>query len=265
MKKVKKENLKEKEFGIQEISELLNISQSALRYYEKKNLITTLRDEMSNYRKYSYMTLIELTDIIMYRNLGISVNQLPNMLCATVNEEEKVLEERIDKTEDEIQDLFYILKRLKYYRRKIQKYRRLKETGYQIVKKPEIEKIVEFPFSDPEYMNLYIENPDRYAGAIMFTDIFEPESCQNAIIKDVVEPHDYVLWNVRDHKCRYLECLMKGEYAHARNGDQTRHIEYMKEHDLTPGFAIGEYLIAEYDENEKKKYDYYHLWIQIIE
>lgn len=257
--------MKEKEYGIQEIADLLNISQSALRYYEKKNLITTLRGETSNYRKYSYRTLIELSDIILYRNLGIPVNELSNMLCATVDKEERVLEEAIDKTEDELQNLFDTLKRLKHYRRRVQKFKQLKERGYRIIEKPEMDKIVEFPFSDPAYMNLYISNPEQYACAIMFTDSMNPESCKNAIIKDIVEPHDNVLWDVKKHKCRYLECLMKGEYAHARNGDLEQHVKYMKEHNLTPGFAIGEYLIAEYNEYEEKKYDYYRLWIQILE
>lgn len=260
-----KENLDNMEFGIQEMADLLNVSQSALRYYEKKNLITTLRGETSNYRKYSYRTLIELSDIIMFRNLGIPMNRLPDMLCATVDEEEKVIEEAIDKTEDELQDLFDSLKSLKYYRRKIQKYKQLKENKYRIVEKPEMEKLVEFPFADPEYMNLYIGNPQRYASAVIFSDSMESESCKNAIIKDVAEPHDIVLWDAKEHKCRYLECILKGEYARARNGDLDQHIKYMKEHNLRPGFAIGKYLIAEYDEQEKKKYDYYHLWIQIIE
>ncbi len=260
-----KESWGKMEFGIQEIAELLNVSQSALRYYEKKGLITTLRNETSNYRKYSFRTLIELSDIIMFRNLGISVNQLPDMLRATADDEEKAVEAVLDKTEDELQDLFDILKSLKHYRRRIQKFKQLKESGYRIVEKPEIETIVEFPFSDPKYMNLYVGNPQQYAFAIMFTDGTDSDSIRNAIIKDVVEPHDIVLWDAKKHKCRYLECLMKGEYAHARDGDFNKHIAYMKEHNLTPGVAIGKYLIAEYDEQEKKKYDYYHLWIQIIE
>ncbi len=39
---------------IKKISEMLNISQPTLRYYEQEKLISPIRDKESNYRKYNF-------------------------------------------------------------------------------------------------------------------------------------------------------------------------------------------------------------------
>ena len=75
------ENNIKQSFSIGEIAELLNIPTSTLRFWEKKGLFSIPKSD-NRYRMYSYLDLIQIADIIFYRNLGVPVNESPSPLAA---------------------------------------------------------------------------------------------------------------------------------------------------------------------------------------
>lgn len=69
-----------KKFTIGEVANLLGLTIDAVRFYEKKGLVHPSINPQNKYREYSDHTILELLDIIYYRNLGLSISEIERIL-----------------------------------------------------------------------------------------------------------------------------------------------------------------------------------------
>lgn len=71
---------------IGEVSKLFDISTETLRFYESEKIIEPKRDSDSNYRIYSTWDILHLMECIKYRNLGMSLKDIANLIhCENIN------------------------------------------------------------------------------------------------------------------------------------------------------------------------------------
>ena len=64
------------EYKIKEVSEITNISQSKIRYYEKKGLLPEFKRDKNNIRVFSEKDIELLNLIRCLRNIGMSVKEI---------------------------------------------------------------------------------------------------------------------------------------------------------------------------------------------
>ena len=84
--------MKELNFTIGEALKLLNITEGTIRNYEKKGLITSKRQENNIYRRFTYKDLNRIETVRKYRNLGISLSDIKEILFSNTPEDtEKLL------------------------------------------------------------------------------------------------------------------------------------------------------------------------------
>lgn len=69
-----------KNFSINETAKLFDITTNKLRFYEKKGLIKSLRDNKNNYRYYTKEHLVRIQTILMYRALNFSIEDIKNIM-----------------------------------------------------------------------------------------------------------------------------------------------------------------------------------------
>lgn len=74
---------------IKEVENLLEIPRATVRFYEKEGLITPTRGENS-YREYSETDVANLKKIIIFRKLGLSVEDIRNVLNGEVPLQEQL-------------------------------------------------------------------------------------------------------------------------------------------------------------------------------
>lgn len=80
-------------FSIGAIARKFNISRTTLLYYEKKGLLVPTRRLPSNYRTYSIVDCEKLALIKTYRNAGIPIEEIKNLLDPLASEKRtKILE-----------------------------------------------------------------------------------------------------------------------------------------------------------------------------
>lgn len=60
---------------IQDVEKILNIPRANIRFYEKEGLISPERKQ-NGYREYSKDDLIQLKRIIVFRKIGVSINDI---------------------------------------------------------------------------------------------------------------------------------------------------------------------------------------------
>ncbi|NLB89682.1 MAG: MerR family transcriptional regulator, partial [Clostridiales bacterium] len=61
------------ESNIGEVAKILGVAPSKLRYWDTKGLIRLERNQENNYRTFSFQTIMDICDVIFYRDLSISI------------------------------------------------------------------------------------------------------------------------------------------------------------------------------------------------
>lgn len=100
-----------KYFLISEVSKLLKISASKLRYYDKIGLISPEIRKDNNYRGYSQQQIIEIKRVLLMRRLGFTLSEIKNFFSDGKREE--IIKEVLQRVKIEISKLKLIEKDLK--------------------------------------------------------------------------------------------------------------------------------------------------------
>ena len=75
------------------MAEFFGLTKEAIRYYERKGIVTSIRDERTGYRYYERDEITTLKQIRTYESLGFSLDDAQAMAVATTFSE---MEERLD-------------------------------------------------------------------------------------------------------------------------------------------------------------------------
>lgn len=81
-------------YRIGEMAEFFGLTKEAIRYYERKGIVTSTRDERTGYRYYERDEITTLKRIRTYESLGFSLDEAQAMVAETTFGE---MEERIDR------------------------------------------------------------------------------------------------------------------------------------------------------------------------
>ncbi|MDD7793603.1 methyltransferase domain-containing protein [Clostridium sp. 'White wine YQ'] len=68
------------EYSIKKVAKLFNISSNKIRFYEEKGLLSPKRDHENEYRKFNDQDIIKLQAILLYRSMGIPIDQIKELL-----------------------------------------------------------------------------------------------------------------------------------------------------------------------------------------
>lgn len=88
-------------FSIKEVSNILNISEQAIRLYERKKLIAPIRNDKNNYREYSMEDVHNIYKIIKLNRLGFSLADIYNFKNSKFNYE-SLLSDKVERIKKEI-------------------------------------------------------------------------------------------------------------------------------------------------------------------
>ncbi len=101
---------------IGELSKFLGVSVHTIKYYEKQGLISSVRDEKSNYRYYDIHVCTDLYECVKYRNMGFSVKDSQILLReADTNKVDDMVKVRLQEVDAQIEELIDIRKNISDY------------------------------------------------------------------------------------------------------------------------------------------------------
>lgn len=243
---------------IGEISDIFQIPSSTLRYWEDKSLLKFSRDKENNYRFPSFHTILDIWDIMFYRNLSIPLKQIKQIPSMNINELKSTLTENKKKLIDELYELKKTIKEIESKERIIEEVNYLQSNPCHI-EKHAFSPIKLFNFSEnyinKEIAELYLSNPNEFLivitpkKSIIDYGTFASETCNNIFReKDSCEK-------------LYLRCLLKAEFDNIHNNNSYELILNAENLGYKTGTIIGEYLISAC---EDKRYDYYKTWIELF-
>lgn len=91
--------------SIGQVARLLGISRSTLIYYDNKGVLRPSGRSEANYRLYSEKDIEKLKLVMLYRNAGLSLNEIKRLLKNKAGEGAVILSQRLDSLNKEITEL----------------------------------------------------------------------------------------------------------------------------------------------------------------
>ena len=92
-------------YSISELCSEYKLSRSTLLYYDRIGLLTASERTNANYRKYSERDKMRLSKICAFREAGVALNQIRDLLDAEGVNESYILEKRLQELNEEIRYL----------------------------------------------------------------------------------------------------------------------------------------------------------------
>ncbi|HDX9579574.1 TPA: MerR family transcriptional regulator [Bacillus pseudomycoides] len=101
---------------INQLARIFDISHHQIRYYEEKGLLFPSCVDKNKYRKYALKEIYQLAQILMLRNLNLSVAQIKDIFTTYQKREYlNLLKEKLNENIDEIKRLTEIQKSIEYH------------------------------------------------------------------------------------------------------------------------------------------------------
>ena len=250
------ENNIKQSFSIGEIAELLNIPTSTLRFWEKKGLFSIPKSD-NRYRMYSYLDLIQIADIIFYRNLWFPVNVVSEFEnCSTEKYDQYLLEiqSHLSKKIKEYQDVYL---RTLEQRRRIQDLNLLQGCG-PLKEETPFSAVAPFDFLEKDKMRQYIQDPSLY---VWYLDTREAsEGCRGIIIS----PEGYngpLLWK-KTHVQMWVTFLVRARAEEDYAWDAQETLNQITRFHST-GIMLARHLLTAFEEG--KQIEYLKAYVEIFD
>ncbi len=92
-------------YTIGQLSQRSGLSRSTLLYYDRQGLLSPSGRTESNYRLYNEKDMAKLDLILNYRQTGVSLEQIKQLLDSHINQSTTILEQRLNKLNSEMTQL----------------------------------------------------------------------------------------------------------------------------------------------------------------
>lgn len=250
------------------VSEVLNLPKSTLRFWEKEGIIASQRSE-NNYRYYLERYIIDVSDVIVLRQLHIGLKEIPEVRNMTCEEQNQMLADLICDADKQIVE-YQKIKNLAAQRQSIlQKIQEFKDNPYWIVKLKNLgfeEGLVRYNFYDKAAAAAYLANP--YLGQYC---IYFEQGCYTAFreawIQRNSDVQSEVLWRPTAEEMgkRFLRCLLECDSTDNAINNLPEHFMHMEMQGLKPGKIIAKYLQDVYSEEKGGTQTYYETYIEVLE
>lgn len=247
-------------FQIGEISRFFDIPASTLRYWEEMGVLTPSKDQSNNYREYSVENLMSISDVIFYKNLGLSLKSICRMESTTPQQHYRLFEEKMSELQRQQLELQQRMEKLRCHMEAIHTINELRDNPYQETD-IDTQLIVSFEFIEREKLRRYIDNPYLYSR-VQHTDNISKE--QRGITVSPSEcPVEFsesqIIW--KKNSDRYITFLMKEEITDEFPNDLQSHLRVIQKKHKT-GAVISRFLVCAQEDG--KIYDFYKTYVEII-
>lgn len=194
--------------------------------------MTTNKNTENNYREYTVADLMNLSDLIFYKSLGIPLKQIQTLEHSTPEEHEILFHEKIEEL----------------------KLHPLKITDI------DTDCIVSFDLIEIDKLRQYIENPYLYSR-VQHSDNIRTEQRGLTISTEQRShfPKAEVLWQKNSHT--YITCLMKEEITDGYPNNLSELLAHIQKNYRT-GSVISRFLLCARENG--KLYDFYKTFVEII-
>ena len=247
-------NNMENYFQIGEIADLLQINRSKLRFWEQQGLLQLERDQDNHYRQYTFSDLLRVTDIIFYRNLHFSTDELRQVLQHSVCELEQKLEKKQQEIELELQALQQTRQEIVSRRSHLQEAARLQQLP-DLPGVPDFQQVRLFQSDNPADWQRSLFNQYVFIG------VQQNAQAEMVYGLEADDGQGPCIWQQQPGK-QYVEVLLQYEMQNHRRNNAAQHCQRLQAKGWQTGAIVSRFLFSARGE-DGVNYDYHKGWIEV--
>ncbi len=228
-----------KNLTIGEISEILNITPSTLRFWEKENLFH-ISKKSNHYRTYTNTDLIDIADILYYRNLGVPVKDIRAFSSLELAEYDQFLENQERELNKKIEEYQQMLLRSQSLKRNYYRLLRLLVNPF-ILETPDFHHVISWDFREKERIRQYVSDPSYYVWCKDTNS--ERCGCKGLIVSENSSySRSDLIWEKRAGS-RYISFPVKAMIENDYSGLEAPKIVGEVQRHTTTGYLITRHLL----------------------
>ncbi|MBF8808135.1 MAG: MerR family transcriptional regulator [Enterococcus lacertideformus] len=249
----------QKLYTIGEVSELLNVPKSTIRFWDEQGLIHSVRHEENGYRMFNIYDIFQIYDINFYRKLDVPIKQMKNLYGKTMEEHYETIAETEQRIEQEKIDLQKKHEEILTRKNQLKLMIDSKNKDFPKEKIP-FEAIVTVESDDILDSKTYLEN---YASFGCYFDFSISNEmiygfCTEKESEDI--PLSKIVWQNQPFKT-YHRFLLQVEVNHTENNNIREIKKKLQKQGYETGEVIVQYLLTNRTE-EGSYFEYYQAWIE---
>lgn len=245
-------------FTIGEIAQLLNVPTPTLRFWEEKGLFSVAKDS-NRYRKYTLSDLVQIADIIFYRNIGIPIKEVLYLQRCTLPQYEQALldvKTQLAAKAEEYQRM---------YQHTLRQQLRLKELLTLMDREFFQEDIpfhavAAFDFREKEKLIQYSSDPTSY---VRYFDTQDMSTEARGIILPLEQARSSLLWQKEEGQT-FLTFLIREKTEHGYASDVNKKLAQVPKGYRT-GVMLAQYLLTAFEDGERIDYLKAYVAVEPIE
>lgn len=211
-------------FTIGEISKILDIPTSTLRFWERKGLFKVKKQE-NNYRCYSERDALHIADIAFLRSLGIPIHDVSRVEMHPLESYRDYLESiELDLTA-QIAEIQRNYNRISKQIQVLDRVYKLMEYDYEIVDDVPFSAIVHFTCSHKTKLRQYMSDPSQYIWHVHTHEESEGRRCIIADPDTAVEP---LIWQKKEGH-RYAHFLVRSVVDNDFQDDMNKTVQLLQQ------------------------------------
>lgn len=241
-------------FSLKEVSELLQIPKSTLRYWEKENLIRSLRHPDNDYRNYTVEDLVVIIDVMFYRNLNVSVDTLKSIYQLSIPEHIELLQKNDQDIDDKINKLIAIKENIHKRKSNLLKCQNFIQDKYDEFEPP-FKEIQPMTLKNRKDVVSYIDDQN------LLSVVFKP--LDNSIQKFGLLSYEHsgrddCIW-IKNPDAAYIPCIAILTEQIIEREIIDKKIRFVEQNGMVVKQIVGHYLAS--DQNR----DFYQCWLEVID
>lgn len=234
------------------VTKILNVPASTLRYWDKQGLVRFERHWQNDYRQISAETLLRLLDVIALREMNVPIEQIKQSEQMSDAERLALFARTKNELTDEIRRLRQTIAKLDYRTQTLTRLMQLKQQA-PTVRQRQFEAIYHVDLRDMDDVQNHLA-PQQGIEIFSFDDnddwrvgMFLPSKVKQLLRERDPQPRNYLnglLWFAADGGCNCDEILA-----------------YAQRHGYRPGKVICQRLSSDY--HAGKLCTYYECWLEL--
>lgn len=244
---------------INEVSSLLGVEPSAIRYWEKKGLLHLQRDFENDYRYFDSKALLEVLDIVFFRKLQLPIKDLSKHLSGTVEEKQLIIKKVRSDVEELIVKLNQADKTLSLEMERLNEIEELQLHTNKMSEEMDFSEVESLNFLHKSHTQQYLSDPSHF---ILLINEVEKQTIKEGIILDKKNSEDkHVIWR----KNESTDIIFGGLLLVNSDDYEMNTLNELRESlSITPAYnqVIAQYLTTAKDSGHL--FDYYKCWFMKV-